>query len=54
MATFVLTRFPLKYVVDSAEIYRTKEIKCDILKVPFFESDDEVHLHDRYYDQDDN
>jgi len=49
-----LARFPLKYVDDSAEIYRTRGIKYDIPRVDFFLVDDRVHLHDRDYDEDDD
>lgn len=49
-----LTRFPLKYVDDSVEIYRTKGIKYDIPKVNFFLDDGKVHLYDRDRDEDDD
>ncbi len=49
-----LARFPLKYVNDSVEIYRTKGIKYDIPKVDFFLVDKTVHLHDRDYDDGDD
>lgn len=49
-----LARFPLRYVDDSAEIYRTKGIRYDIPKVDFFLVDDRVHLHNHDYDDDDS
>jgi hypothetical protein len=49
-----LGRFPLKYVDDSVEIYRTKGIKYDVPKVDHFLVDDKVHLHNRDYDEDDD
>jgi len=48
-----LARFPLKYVDDSAEIYRTRGIKYDIPRVDFF-LDDRIHFHDHDYDEDDD
>jgi len=49
-----LARFPLKDVDESVEIYRTRGIKYDIPKVDFFLVDNEVHLHDRDYYEDDD
>lgn len=49
-----LMRFPLKYVDDSVEIYRTRGIKYDIPKVDFFLKDGRVHLYDRDYEEDDD
>jgi hypothetical protein len=49
-----LARFPLKYMDESAEIYRTRGIKYDIPRVDFFLIDDRLHLHDRDYDEDDD
>lgn len=49
-----LTRFPLKYVDDSVEIYRTRGIKYDIPKVDFVLDNGKVHLCDRDYDEDDD
>jgi len=49
-----LARFPLKYVDDSVQIYRTRGIKYDIPKVDFFLVGDRVHLHERDYDEDDD
>lgn len=47
-----LARFSLRYVDNSAEIYRTKGIRYDIPKIDFFLVDDRVHLHDYEYDDD--
>lgn len=49
-----LARFPLKYVDDSVEIYRTRGIKYDIPKVDFFLVNGKIHLHDHDYDDDDD
>ncbi len=48
-------RFSLKYVDESAKIYQTKGINYDICNVDYSLHDDEIHLYNNsYYDDDDN
>jgi hypothetical protein len=49
----MLELFPLEYVSDSAEIYRTKEIKYNIPRVDFFLDDSGVHILDSDCNDDD-
>jgi hypothetical protein len=47
----ILSRFSLKYVKDSAGLYRTRKILYDIPRLDFFFVKDEVHI---YHDHDDD
>jgi hypothetical protein len=49
-----LTRFSLKYVDHSAELYETLGIKYDIPRVDFSLLNEHVFLHDREHDDDDD
>src|SRR5258708_7287614 len=49
-----LARFPVEYVDESVEIYRTRGIKYDIPKIHFFTADDKIYLHDHDYDHEDD
>jgi len=49
-----LATFPLKYVDESVEIYKTRGIKYDIPNIDFTVVKDGIYLHDRDYDDDDD
>jgi hypothetical protein len=49
----MLGRFPLRYVTDSVEMYRTKAINYDIPQVDFSIVSDRLYLHDSEHDDDD-